>query len=98
MSEVAHLAPVLQAFDRIAAANPLRGTVVPANREREITGMFPMVRQHRRLPIEVRGMRRLDNLRDRGMQLLALFLQLRSERHFLRQRMLEEIFGERIER
>src|SRR5207237_566014 len=36
--------------------------------------------------------------RDRRVQLPACFLQLRCEGHFLRQRMLEEILADRIER
>ena len=43
-------------------------------------------------------MRRLDDARDGRVQPPAPLLQLRGERHFLRQRMLEEILGDRIER
>ena len=43
-------------------------------------------------------MRRLDDARHGRVQPLAPLLQLRGERHLLRQRMLEEILGDRIQR
>ena len=87
-----------QAFFRIAGTRPLGGAAMPAHRLREIGGLFPVMRQQRRLLVEVAGVRRLDDARDGRVQPPAPLLELRGERHFLRQRMLEEILGDRIER
>jgi hypothetical protein len=54
--------------------------------------------QERRLLIEVGGMRRLDDACDGRVQPPAPVLELRGERDLLRERMLEEIFGDRIQR
>ena len=52
-AELAHLAPVPQALDGIAGAGPLGGAAMPAHRLREIAGLFPVMRQQRRLLVEV---------------------------------------------
>ena len=52
----------------------------------EIAGLLPVMRKQRGLPVDVAGVRRLDDARDRRVQLPALFLQLRREGHFLAER------------
>ena len=79
----AHLSPMPQTLNGIAGAGPLGSAAMPAHRLHEIGGLFPVMRQQRRLLVEVLRMGRLDDAGDRRVEAFAPLLELRGQRHFL---------------
>ena len=90
--------PVVRRRGIVGDARPLRRTAMPARAGERFTGLLAVMRQERGALVEMLGVLLLDGARHRGMHLAAALLELAAERDLLRQRMLERILGDRIDR
>src|SRR5438093_3170111 len=71
---------------------------MPTRRRQRLSRFFPVMREEGGLLVELLGMRRFDRPGHRRMRAPPALLQLRAQRHLLRERVLEREFGYRIER
>src|SRR5262249_62193171 len=82
----------------VARSGPVGGTGVPGGGGEGLARVLTVMREQGRLLVELLGARRLDRTGDGSVDALAPLAELRAVRHLLRQRMLEGVFGLRIER
>src|SRR5262249_50277817 len=96
--QLAHALPVPRRLGHVVVGGPLRGAPVPERRARGVARLVPVVSEERGLLVDALAALRLDRARDRGVDAPAPVLELRGERHLLRERVLERVLRDGIER
>ena len=89
--------PVTQRFVAAGEPGPFGCTRMPAGSQEGITGFFPVVRKQGSALVKLRRIAGFHNAGDGGVGLTAAILEQTAQGDFVRQRMAEGIFGDRVE-